>query len=67
MVVAKLFLTKLMYQALTKTLLYQSSSVEKPKVLLMATTSVAAVNIKNTALHFALNITVGCFGKNLPP
>ena len=56
-----------MYQALTKALPYQSRSVEKPKVLLMATNSVTAINIKSTTVHSALNITVGCFGKNLPP
>lgn len=62
----KTFLTKVMHPALIKILSYQSRSVEKPKVLLMATTAVAAVNIEDTTVHSALNILVGCSGKNTP-
>jgi len=42
----KSFLTKVVYQALTKTLSYRNSSLEKPKVLLVAPTGVAAINIE---------------------
>ena len=61
----KSFLMKVIYQALTKTLSYGNSSVHKPKVLLMASTGVAAINIDGTTIHTALNIPVGHFGKNL--
>lgn len=41
-------------------------SVDKPKILFMTQTGVAAINIEGTTLHFALNISIGYFGKNLP-
>ena len=62
----KSLLMKVIYQALTKTLSYGNSSVHNPKVLLMAPTGVAAINIDGTTIHTALNIPVGHFGKNLP-
>ena len=52
---------------LTKTLSYGNISLDKPKVLLMAPTGVAAINIDGTTIHTALNIPVGSFGKNLSP
>ena len=63
----KSFLMKVLYQSLTKTLSYGNMSVDKPKVLLMAPTGVAAINIDGTTIHTALNIPIGSFGKNLPP
>ena len=63
----KSFLMKVLYQSLTKTLSYGNMSVDKPKVLLMAPTGVAAINIDGTTIHTALNIPLGSFGKNLPP
>ena len=63
----KSFLMKVIHQALTKTLFYGNSSVDKTKVLLMAPTGVAAINIDGTTIHTALNIPVGHFGKTLPP
>ena len=63
----KTFLTKVMYQALAKTFSYQSRLVEKPKVLLMAPTSVAVINIESATVHSTVNIPVGCFNKNLTP
>ena len=63
----KSFLMKVLYQSLTKTLSYGNVSVDKPKVLLMAPTGVAAINIDGTTIHTALNIPIGSFGKNLPP
>ena len=52
---------KAMYQALIKT------STEKPKVLVMTQTGVAAINIEGTAIHSALDIPIGCFGESLLP
>ena len=63
----KLFLMKVLYQSLTKTLSYGNVSLDKPKVLLMAPTSVAAINIDGTTIHTALNIFINQFGKNLSP
>ena len=60
-------LMKVFYQSLTKTLSYGNVSVDKPKVLLMAPTGVAAVNNDGTTIHTALNIPMGSFGKNVPP
>ena len=64
--VCKSFLTKILYQYLTKTFSYRNSSLDKPKVLDVAPTGVAAVNIDETAIHSALHIPVGYFGRNLP-
>ena len=63
----KSFLMKVLYQSLTKTLSYGNISLDKPKVLLMVPTGVAAINIDGTTIHTALHIPVGSFGKNLPP
>ena len=63
----KSFLMKVLYQSLNKTLSYGNVSLDKPKVLLIAPTGVAAINIDGTTIHTALNIPVGSFGKNLPP
>ena len=62
-----LFLIKTLYQSLTKTSSYGNVSVYKPKVLLMAPTGTAALNINGTTKHTALNILISFFGKNLPP
>ena len=62
----KSFLMKLMYQSLTKIFSYGNVLLDKPEVLLMAPTGVAAINIDGTTIHTALNIPVGHFGKNLP-
>ena len=61
---AKSFLMKVFYQSLTKTLSYGNVSVDKPKVLQMAPTGVAPVNIDSTTIHTALNIPTGSFGKD---
>ena len=60
----KSFLIKVMYQSLTKVFSYVS--LDKAKVLLMACTGGAAINIDDTTIHTALNIPVGHFGKNAP-
>ena len=63
----ELFLMKVLYQSLTKILSYGNVSLDKPKVLLMAPTSVAAINIDGTTIHTALNIFINQFGKKLSP
>ena len=60
------FLMKVIHQSLTKIFSYENVSLDKPKVLLMAPTGVAAINIDGTTVHTALNIPVDHFGKNLP-
>ena len=60
----ELFQMKVLYQSLTKTLSYGNVSLDKPKVLLMAPTSVASINIGGTTIHTALNIFINQFGKN---
>ena len=60
-------MTKVLYQSLSKTFSYRNSELEKAKVLLLAPTGVAAINIGDTTIHTGLNIPVGCFGKHLPP
>ena len=39
---------------------------EKPKVLLLAPTGVAAINIEGTTIHSGLGIPIGHHGKNVP-
>ena len=63
----KSFLTKVLYQSLSKTFSYRNSELEKAKVLLLAPTGVAAINMGGTTINTGLNIPVGCFGKHLPP
>ena len=64
--VGKSFLTKILYQFLTKTFSYKNSSFYNPKVFLVAPTSAAAVNIDGTTIHSELYVTVGYFGRYLP-
>ena len=63
----KSFLIRVIYQYLTKTLSDGSILVVKPKALLMAPASVAAINIDGTTIHTAFNIPVGHLGSKLPP
>ena len=62
----KSHLIRTIYHSLTKTLSNQAMSSDKPKVLLLAPTGVAAINIDGTTIHTGLGIPVGYFGKNLP-
>ena len=62
----KSHLIRTIYHSLTKLLSYRAMSLDKPKVLLVAPTGVAAVNIDGTTIHTALGLPVGHFGKNLP-
>ena len=55
----KSFLTNILCQSLTKTFTYTNSELEKPKVLLLAPTGVAAINIYGTSIYSAPHIPVG--------
>ena len=52
----KSFLIKTLHSSVSKTLNFITSSVEKPKVLLLAPTGVAAINISGTTIHSGLGI-----------
>ena len=60
-----LSLIRTIYHSLTKTLSNRAMSSDKPKVLLLAPTGVAAINIDGTTIHTGLGIPVGYFGKKL--
>ena len=60
----KVFLIKT--HSVSKTLNFRTSSVEKPKVLLLAPTGVAAINISGTTIHSGLGIPVECRGMHVP-
>ena len=53
-------LIKTLYSAISKTLSYGSSFIDKPKVLLQAPTGVAAVAINGSTIHSALSIPTEC-------
>ena len=59
----KSHLLRKIYQAVTKTLMYNNGGDrDKPRVLLLALSGVAAVNIDDTTIHFGLN----CKGQFYP-
>ena len=62
----KSFLTKVLYQSLTKTFSCRNPELDKPKVLLLAPTEVASVNIDRSTIHTGLGIPIGNFGNKLP-
>ena len=62
----KSHLIKTLYAALMKILNYNSQSPEHSKVILLAPTGVAAVNIAGTTIHSALGIPVDCRGMQIP-
>ena len=62
----KSHLLKTIYHSLTKVLSYRANSVDKPKVLLVAPTGVAAINIDGTTVHSAFGIPVGNYRETLP-
>ena len=62
----KSFLIKTLHSSVSKTLNFRTSSVEKPKVLLLAPTGVAAINISGTTIHSGLGIPVECRGMHVP-
>ena len=52
----KSHLIKAVYQAISKIFLYHGSNPEKPRVLLLAPTGVASININGTTLHSAFGL-----------
>ena len=60
----KSHLIKAIYQPMTKMFLYHSGNPDKVRVLLLATTGAAAINIDGTTIHSGLNIP--CHGKIFP-
>ena len=57
-------LLRTIYQAVTKTLMYNGGNPGKPRVLLLAPTGVAAVNMDGTTIHSGLGIN--CKGQLYP-
>ena len=57
--VGKSHLIKTIHMALNKLLLYKSRDSNKPRILLLAATGVAAININGRTIHTALAISIG--------
>ena len=55
----KSHLVKVIYNAISKTLLYLCKDPEKPRVLLLRPTGISAVNIGGTTIHSSLAIKPG--------
>ena len=55
----KSHLVKVIYNAISKTLLYHCKDPEKPRVLLLGPTGISAVNIGGTTIHSGLAIKPG--------
>ena len=55
----KSHLVKVIYIAISKTLLYHCKGTEKPRVLLLAPTGISLVNIGGTTIHSGLGINPG--------
>ena len=64
--VGKSHIIKSIHASVSKTLCYRSMSPDKPKVLLLAPTSVAAINISGTTIHSGLGIPIECYGPEVP-
>ena len=62
----KSHLIKTIHAALSKTLSYRSNCIDKPYVLLLAPTGVAAININGNTIHSALGIPVETRGLTVP-
>ena len=60
-VCGKSFLMKVIYQSLKKTLSCGDVVMEKPEVLLMVLTGVAAIQVDGTTIQTALGIPAGHF------
>ena len=52
-------LIKIIYISISKEVLYKGGHSEKPRIILLAPTGVAAIKTDGTASHTALSITVG--------
>ena len=57
--VGKSHLIKTIYMSISKVLMYKGGHPEKPSILLLAPTGVAAINTDRTTIYTALGITVG--------
>ena len=55
----KSHLVKVIYNAISKTLLYHSKDTEKPRVLMLGPTGISAVNISRITIHSGLGIKPG--------
>ena len=55
----KSHLVKVIYNAISKTLVYRCKDPEKPRVLLFSPTGISAVNIVGTTIHSGLDIKPG--------
>ena len=62
--VGKPHLIKTIYMSLNKVMMYKGGDPEKPRILLLAPTGVAAVYINGTTIHAGLQINIG--GKMFP-
>ena len=49
----------MIYNAISKTLLYICKDPEEPRVLLLGSTGISAVNIGATTIHYGLGIKLG--------
>ena len=57
--VGKSHLIKTIHLALNKLLLYKSGNPDEPRILLLAPTGVAAINLVCTTIHTASGIGIG--------
>ncbi|XP_057297639.1 uncharacterized protein LOC130628671 [Hydractinia symbiolongicarpus] len=51
---------------ITRTISYRGKDPEKPRVLLLAPTGIAAININGNTIHSGLKIPINVFGKTVP-
>ena len=56
---SKSHLVKVIYNFISKTLLYQYKDPEKPEILLLGPTRISAINIGVTTIHYYLGIKPG--------
>lgn len=59
-----IYLIKKIHMSLTKVLIYKGGNQEKPRILILEPTSVAAININGTNIHTSRVLHVG--GKLYP-
>ena len=62
----KSHLIKTIYHSVTKTLSYRGNEPDKPRVMLLAPTGIAAINIGGNTIHSALHIPINIYGKTVP-
>lgn len=59
--VGKSHLIKCIYNSLSKILMYKKEDLEKPRVIKLAPTGIASINIQGTTIHTGLNIPINAF------